>query len=247
MLLTNETADSQLRCTTKVLAKNNKSGNFWTWTRWGRVGETGQSAWLGTGDLDDSKKQFEKKFKDKTGLKWKDRLAPPKKNKYTFIEKNYEEDSPTSKKKAGKGSTKDTSKEPESTLTLPVQQLMTLIFNTENFANAMAAMNYDANKMPLGKLSKSTLKRGFEVLKNLAEVITNPSLAEQLHELSFRQAVEQFSNSYYTLIPHSFGRDRPPIIQDQERLKKEIELLESLSVGNVDLILQAARLTWSLF
>ena len=225
------------------MTQTNASSDFWTWTRWGRVGESGQSAWLGEGDLGDAKKHFEKKFKDKTGLKWEERLAAPKNKKYTFIEKNYEEESPTNKTKADKGTADDASKGPESTLTLPVQQLMTLIFNTENFANAMAAMNYDANKMPLGKLSKSTLKRGFETLKQLAEVITDPSLAESLHELSYRQAVEQFSNSYYTLIPHSFGRDRPPLISDSERLKKEVELLESLSVGNMNPSLRATKLT----
>ena len=220
------------------MTETSKVNRYRTWTRWGRVGEPGQSSWLGEGALEESKKHFEKKFKDKTGLKWEDRLAAPKKNKYTFIEKNYEDDSPVGKKKVDKDTAKDAGQRPESTLTLPVQQLMTLIFNTENFANAMAAMNYDANKMPLGKLSKSTLKRGFEMLKKLAEVIADQSLAEKLHGLSFRQAVEDFSNSYYTLIPHSFGRNRPPIIHDQERVKSEIELLESLSVSNMELFLR---------
>jgi poly [ADP-ribose] polymerase 2/3/4 len=34
---------------------------------------------------------------------------------------------------------------------------------------------------------------------------------------------------YYSLIPHDFGRRRPPVISDSDRLKREIELLESLS------------------
>jgi poly [ADP-ribose] polymerase len=34
---------------------------------------------------------------------------------------------------------------------------------------------------------------------------------------------------FYSVIPHAFGRNRPPVIRDNNALKKEIELLESLS------------------
>ena len=34
---------------------------------------------------------------------------------------------------------------------------------------------------------------------------------------------------YYSLIPHAFGRNRPPVIRSHELLKGEVELLESLS------------------
>ena len=53
----------------------------------GRVGDTGQSALLGQGFLGDAETQFKKKFKDKTGLKWEDRMLPPKAGKYTWVEK----------------------------------------------------------------------------------------------------------------------------------------------------------------
>ena len=39
--------------------------DYKTWTRWGRVGEHGQSALLGSGSFADALKNFEKKFKDK--------------------------------------------------------------------------------------------------------------------------------------------------------------------------------------
>jgi len=55
--------------------------HFQTWTRWGRVGERGQMKMLGTGSLSDAIKQFETKFKDKSGLKWEDRGAMPKSGK----------------------------------------------------------------------------------------------------------------------------------------------------------------------
>lgn len=67
-----------------------KGNDFRTWTRWGRVAENGQSATLGNGKLDDALKNFEDKFKSKTGLKWADRGSGPKSGKYVFVEKNCE-------------------------------------------------------------------------------------------------------------------------------------------------------------
>ena len=223
----------------QVLASS--SGNkYSTWTRWGRVGEHGQSAIVGDGDLDAALMYFEKKFKDKSGLKWSDRLAEPKKGKYTFIERNYEEDSNDSNDDdlPGAGirrgsktslSSQGTKITPESALPKPVQQLMELIFNQQLFANTMSEMSYDANKLPLGKLSKRTLMTGFERLKDLAELLADPKLAVEKYKTDFKQAIEEISNSFYTTIPHSFGRNRPPLISTENMLKREIELLESLS------------------
>jgi len=41
-------------------------------------------------DFEDALKEFNKKFKDKSGLAWDDRAGQPKKGKYTFLEKNYD-------------------------------------------------------------------------------------------------------------------------------------------------------------
>lgn len=57
------------------------TGDFVCWTRWGRVGEPGQSKALGNGTLNDAVIQFEKKCKDKTGHSWTNRDASPKANK----------------------------------------------------------------------------------------------------------------------------------------------------------------------
>ena len=165
------------------------SGNYKTWTRWGRVGEHGQSAILGDNSLDDAIRQFEKKFKDKSGHTWANRLDGPKKNKYTFLERNYEEDSSEDEEDLlGAGSRRgsktsldsETNKTVvESALPKPVQRLMELIFNQAYFDTTMMDMSYDANKLPLGKLSKRTLKAGFERLKELAELLANPALSDE--------------------------------------------------------------------
>jgi poly [ADP-ribose] polymerase len=42
---------------------------------------------------------------------------------------------------------------------------MELIFSQKYFKEVMADMNYDPEKLPLGKLSKKTMEQGYEILK----------------------------------------------------------------------------------
>jgi poly [ADP-ribose] polymerase len=182
---------------------------------------------LGNGSLPDALKNFEKKFKDKSGLKWEDRAEEPKAGKYAYVERSYNPDSDEEDDDADAGADddqKDGNKLPpaECTLEAPVQNLMKLIFNQSYFDATMSDLNYDANKLPLGKLSKGTIARGFQALKDLS-VLLDATDADS------RAEVERLSNLFYSVIPHAFGRNRPPVIRDNDSLKKEIELLESLS------------------
>lgn len=193
-------------------------------TRWGRVGETGQHDTFTNNDLDLAIRFFEKKFKDKSGLTWANRLDPPRSGKYTFLERNYEEsDDEGNEKPAETEGAGEPVKALESKLNKPVQRLMELIFNQQYFAASLNEMSYDAQKLPLGKLSKRTLMMGYEKLKALADLIGGAYSPER------QVAIAELSDAYYTVIPHVFGRVRPPVIGSDDSLKKEIALLESLS------------------
>ena len=104
---TNSTANNNKFYRIQILTTPDAK-NYVTWTRWGRVGENGQSASLGDGTLDGAKKWFEKKFKDKSGLAWVNRLSTPRSNKYTFLERNYEEDDEEVEKEEKKTVKKET-------------------------------------------------------------------------------------------------------------------------------------------
>ena len=93
----------------------------------------------------------------------------------------------------------------------------------------MQEMSYDAERLPLKDLSKRVLDRGFQTLKDIAELLYNPSLANEKHNTTYNDAIETLSNAYYTTIPHDFGRNRAPIVSREERLLQEIKLLESLT------------------
>lgn len=44
-----------------------------------------------------------------------------------------------------------------------------------------------------------------------------------------QQAIEDFSNKYYSTIPHEFGRNRPPPIDNNDILRKETSMLDTLT------------------
>ncbi|KJK73518.1 hypothetical protein H634G_11237 [Metarhizium anisopliae BRIP 53293] len=218
-----------------------KEDNYKTWTRWGRVGLKGRGAILGTGSLDDAKQQFGKKFKDKSGLAWEDRTGRPQPEKYVFVEHSYgpaeAADSDSDGNDGSNSVDEDTNiaaeqndrDPPECTLPIEVQRVMTLIFNRDHFNATMFSLNYDANKQPLGKLSQATILRGFQQLKDLAALMNNPTLASNQWNMTYTAATERLSNMYYSLVPHVFGRNSPPIINSEHHLQKEVELLQSLS------------------
>lgn len=230
------------------LLKSANGDEWYTWTRWGRIGQPGRKKARGTGSFADAKKEFDKTFKDKTGHKWDDRREPHITGKFiymersrTYIERNDEEDSSdgdespwakgrTESKASNKTEGVNSKKPVESTLPKPIQRLMEFIFDQNNFAIVMAEMSYDANKLPLRKLSKHRLMAAFEKLKELGELFIRPAWAiDKYYYGTLDEAIEAFTKYYYSAIPHVFGRNRPPMIRDVQILRKETELVESLS------------------
>ena len=136
------------------------------------------------GSVEDALKEFNKKFKDKSGHTWEDRSEPAKKGKYTFIEKSYEndDDEPVKREEDDEDAPQTDSKLPRQT-----QRLMELIFNQNHFNAVLEGIGYNANKLPLGKLSKTTLKTGFEHLHELASLIKHPKLAENKYKTTQKE------------------------------------------------------------
>lgn len=187
--------------------------------------------------------EFEKKFKDKTGLTWENRLDTPKNKKYTFLERNYEDsdDEEDDEDQVVKGEEREETPV-ESALPESIQNLMTFIFNQQHFLSAMEALSYDVKKMPLGKLSKRTLHEGYRILKDLSDLLANPGLASSRYGTTVPAAAEELSNRYFTTIPHVFGRNRPPVLFHDKLIKKEVELLEALTdMGVTNAIMKESK------
>lgn len=92
----------------------------------------------------------------------------------------------------------------------------------------MTALNYDANKLPLGKLSDNTLRKGYCVLKDISDVLGDSNIAMAKYGETQTAALASLTSRYYSIIPHVFGRNIPPVINTVDRLKREAELIESL-------------------
>ncbi|KAL5535104.1 hypothetical protein ACEPAF_3197 [Sanghuangporus sanghuang] len=203
--------------------------------RWGRTGETGASQTKGPWAPTTAISEFKKQFRSKTSTAWEQRkgmVAKP--GKYTWLERDYNDADEEEKEvmsSKNKGAEKPVSvKVPESTLHDEIQSLCRLIFNVGYINAALSAMNYDANKLPLGKLSKATILRGFAALKALADVIENTGSTNNTAAQygGFDPACAELSNQYYSIIPHVFGRRKPIVINTMPQLKKELELVDAL-------------------
>ncbi|XP_014385216.1 PREDICTED: poly [ADP-ribose] polymerase 3 isoform X2 [Myotis brandtii] len=218
-------------------------GRFACWNRWGRVGEVGQSKLSYFPSLEDAKKDFEKKFKDKTKNSWAERehfVAQP--GKYTLIEVQGEDEAQEAVVKVQSlctqvdGGTVRTvvQRVRPCSLDAPTQKLITNIFSKDMFSDAMALMNLDVKKMPLGKLSKQQIARGFEALEALEAALKGQE------DVAGGRSLEDLSSHFYTLIPHNFGRSRPPPINSLELLRAKKDMLLVLADIELAQTLQAA-------
>ncbi len=146
---------------------------------------------MGPFSLEDALKEFDKKFKDKSGLSWGDRAEDPKSKKYTFIEKSYESDDEGDEGDDAEddqdGDAAGASTKTKSELPIQTQRLMELIFNQNHFNSVLEELGYNADKLPLGKLGKSTLKKGFDHLNELASLIKHPSLSQNKYRMTQRE------------------------------------------------------------
>uniref|UniRef100_A0A2P2QAK7 NAD(+) ADP-ribosyltransferase n=1 Tax=Rhizophora mucronata TaxID=61149 RepID=A0A2P2QAK7_RHIMU len=84
----------------------------------------------------------------------------------------------------------------------------------------MMDIGYNANKLPLGKLSRSTILKGYDVLRRIADVMGTTD----------RMKLEQLSGEFYTVIPHDFGFKKMCefVIGTPLNLKFKLEMVEAL-------------------
>lgn len=101
----------------------------------------------------------------------------------------------------------------------PVQDLIKLLFDVQAMKKAMVEFDLDMEKMPLGKLSQKQLAEAMRVLKQISEYVRDGATNSQFIAAS---------NQFYTLIPHDFGVQRPPVIDKTEMVTAKTEMLESL-------------------
>ncbi|KAI3384344.1 hypothetical protein SNEBB_001587 [Seison nebaliae] len=193
--------------------------SYYMWNRWGRIGENGQKTSKTFGDKKKAITAFEKKFLDKTKNYWESRKEfEPVAGKYTLIEIQSKE-VPSETRQVLDVAPVTTVTFESSKLLLITQRLIELIFSSNMFTESLKQMNINVKKMPLGNLSKSQLAKGYVVLEKLENAMETTSVSK----------LAEISSEFYTLIPHAFGRTRPPTINTKEMLQDKYNMLNVLA------------------
>ncbi|XP_010325650.2 poly [ADP-ribose] polymerase 2 isoform X1 [Solanum lycopersicum] len=202
--------------------ENDCGGNFLLYTRWGRVGEKGETKISGPYTYaGDATSEFERKFYEKTKNCWsnrKDFFCQPK--QYAWLEMDYDENGEYSSIQ-GQSILVPRSRPRETKLEAPIAKFISLICDINMMRQQMMEIGYNANKLPLGKLSKKTILKGYDVLKNIADVIGQFN----------RTLLEDLSSQFYTVIPHDFGFQKMCefVIDTLPKLKRKIEMVKALA------------------
>ena len=211
--------------------------SFTFFTRWGRVGEIGNWTKTPEAGLATTKAAWEKKWLHKTKTQWKDRenfVKAPGAYFPVDIDGDSEDEEEEKKKKkksgqdAGDGDASSSSfDEGESDLIPPsyldprLKKLVDVIFDTNMLVKSMADLKIDVKKMPLGKLNRNTLLKGYSVLKDIETVLLST-------DETSRFKLPSLSSQFYTLIAHDFGRNNPEIIDNFATLRLKMRQLETL-------------------
>jgi poly [ADP-ribose] polymerase len=166
-----------------------KTGTFHIYNRWGRVGYDGQTSNDPCNNKLDAQRKYDRKVLEKLG------------KGYFEIEVDYNDNNGKEIKtnENRKENTKEKTKENDITnnykFDINVKKLLEFIFDLKLMNQQMKEIGYDANKMPLGKISQNMIKNGYDILCKIEAVIRGETKGD-LYELS---------SSFYTIIPHNFG------------------------------------------
>ncbi|KAF4032487.1 Poly(ADP-ribose) polymerase catalytic domain-containing protein [Phytophthora infestans] len=244
--------------------------NFMVFRKWGRVGAKNPQRALEryNTSLEKAQASFTKKFLDKSGNAWP--LTGPfekVEGKYVLVELDDE----VAEEEEQMSDVEKEEEEVASTLHETVQEVLKLICDADLIAREVADMNLDLKRLPLGKLSKTQISRGYALLQQLSEVVKEiedlNKVAANTHEAPpakrtgtrrstrvkraakpnavqirrLKAGLKTLSSEFYTLIPHDFGRNLPPPIDSLDEVKLKSDLLEVLANIEISQKLQAEK------
>jgi len=194
--------------------EHDKKKKWYFFRSWGRVGTTiGGTKLEDYEDKHEALRQFEFHYEEKTGNRWKNRADFKKVAGRMFpLELDLGEENETIQKLSIENS--------KSSLDKPIQELITLIFDIERMKSALVEFEIDLTKMPLGKISRKQIESAYKILTEVQDMIKNSNGSSG----KFLDA----SNRFFTLIPHDFGLQSPPLLDNPDLVKSKISMLDNL-------------------
>ncbi|KAL0236222.1 hypothetical protein GEMRC1_002804 [Eukaryota sp. GEM-RC1] len=219
---------------TNVAQNNNKfyiiqllvasDGKFFLACKWGRVGaKSPQKSLKQFSDLGQVKSAFNSQFQKKTGNAW---MSPfvPKLGKYAIVEVDYtrsddEEDVQPAETVDQSETSSPKSSGPLIKLPTALDSFIKFIFDSNFYREAQEQMGYSSDKLPLGKLSASQIKKAYQILSTIQDVINAKASGD----------IQELTSQYYTTIPTNFGMKKPPLIRSDDHIGTLIKNLADLA------------------
>ncbi|KAL7677668.1 hypothetical protein ACOME3_003908 [Neoechinorhynchus agilis] len=198
----------------QILEPDDIRGSYYVFRSWGRVGtDVGGSKLDECIDRGDAINMFTNLFFEKTGNSWNTRDTFKKvPNKFYPVELDYGDVDAIEKAQK----MNDT----ESSLEKSLQKLVRLIFDIEAMNKTLLQFEVDLSKMPLGKISKNRIRKAFEVLSELQELINGGDRSST--------RVLDATTRFFTLVPHDFGLGRIPLLDDGSKIKAKSDMLSNM-------------------
>lgn len=187
--------------------------DYWIFRSWGRIGtKVGNTKLEKCSSAQEACSQFEELYMEKSGNMWNSGMPFQKRaGLYYPIDVDYDDDD-KAKKIAEKSSI-------PSKLPKPVQELVKMLFDIDSMKQTMLEFELDLEKMPLGRLSRKQLHEAYEVLTELSDLVARGGNDSEFIACS---------NKFFTLVPHSFGINRAPIIDNLNMIQSKREMIDNL-------------------
>ncbi|KAL9227702.1 hypothetical protein vseg_003357 [Gypsophila vaccaria] len=108
----------------------------------------------------------------------------------------------------------------KSQLAPALKELIKMLFNVETYRAAMLEFEINLSEMPLGKLSKGNIQKGFETLMQIQNLLEDTVLQSSVKE----NLIVDASNRFFTMIPSI----HPYVIRHEDDFKSKVKMLEAL-------------------
>lgn len=199
--------------------------DFWLYYRYGRIGDKGVVSKTLYRPVFQAIQKFCSTFYSKTGNKWGSTPFQNKKGKYIVMD--IEEPELVS----GAEHAELVSAEK---LAPQVDDLIKMISDKQLMTKTLKKLNVDVKKLPLGKIKKEQLTKAEQILSMIRLYLASDS-TEQLKmfgmqnpEDFLKERLIELSSTFWTLLPYSCGRNRPPAIDSIEVLEDCAEKLDGV-------------------
>ena len=200
-------------------------------TRWGRVGTSGQYQQTPFSKIDDARKEFCSIFKSKSGNLWEDRhqfAKQPKKYRLVPYEKK------TKFENYIKAFNYTDSRIPASKVSKPLFRLMRRLCNFKIISQALKSQyQMSEESMPMQNLSRERILDADAVLGGIVKSITEYEEARKDRNLDkitrVAEELTKLTNEFYELIPNqNYEKEAIPPITNQWQLGNLQKMIKDL-------------------